>query len=238
VNLALVLSALLMGLAGSVHCVAMCGAASAGAVRACGTQRAQSAWLSFHLGRVLGYALAGAVAASSVSALAWLGQWSPAFRPLWTMAHLLALGLGLWLLWTGRQPAWLERLGRDGNRLASVQSTDAGGWQRIRGPVKAGTIGALWFAWPCGLLQSALMVAALANGPLAGAAVMVVFALASSLALGAAPLLWLRWSGQDVAIGGRITVAIVRLSGAALAGASAWALGHDLWVRVAAYCFS
>jgi hypothetical protein len=30
---------------------------------------------------------------------------------------------------------------------------------------------------------------------------------------------------------------VIRLSGAALA-ASAWALGHDLWMRVAAYCIS
>jgi hypothetical protein len=31
---------------------------------------------------------------------------------------------------------------------------------------------------------------------------------------------------------------VIRLSGAALAVASAWALGHDLWMRVAAYCIS
>jgi len=99
-------------------------------------------------------------------------------------------------------------------------------------------VGAVWFAWPCGLLQSALMVAALANGPAAGAAVMAAFALASSVALGAMPMLWARAAGGSAQWGGRITVWMVRLSGAALAGASAWALGHDLLVRVAAYCFS
>ena len=42
----------------------------------------------------------------------------------------------------------------------------------------------------------------------------------------------------DAGRGNRITTWITRLSGAALAAAAAWALGHDLWVRIAAYCFS
>jgi sulfite exporter TauE/SafE len=235
VDIALVVSALLMGLAGSVHCIAMCGAASAAAVRACGGRQLRSAWLSFHLGRLVGYAAAGAVVASSVSLLARLGAWSPALRPLWTLAHLAALGLGLWLLWKGRQPAWLERLGREGQRIDQVDVT---GWQAMRGPVRAAGVGAVWFAWPCGLLQSALTVAALANGPVAGAAVMASFAVASSVALGGLPALWWRWRGQDAAWGGRVTRWAVRLSGLALAGASAWALGHDLWIRVVAYCLS
>lgn len=228
-NFTLIFSALLMGLAGSVHCVAMCGTASTAAVRACGRSRPLLAAWAFHLGRVLGYAAAGAVVASSVSLLARLGQWSPALRPLWVLAHMAALGLGLWLLWKGRQPEWLESLGRT-DRHVGVQ--DANGWQRMRGPVGAAAIGSVWFAWPCGLLQSALMVAALANGPWAGASVMAAFAVASSFALAGGSALWMRWRGG----GGRATVLIIRLSGAALAGASAWALGHDVWMRVAAYC--
>ena len=193
-------------------------------------------WFGFHFGRLLGYAAAGAVVASSVGLLARLGQWSPALRPLWTLAHLAALALGLWLLWKGRQPEWLDRLGRDGQRANGVAGR--AGWQRMQGPTKAAAAGAVWWAWPCGLLQSALMVAALSNGPWAGAAVMSAFALSSAVALGLAPVLWARWTGGDTRLGGRITQWVVRLSGAALAAASAWALGHDLWVRIAAYCFS
>jgi len=80
------------------------------------------------------------------------------------------------------------------------------------------------------------MVAALANGPLQGAAVMVAFALASSVALGLGPALVLKLCGADRARQERLTVLIVRLSGAALALASIWALGHGLWMKVAAYC--
>ena len=77
--------------------------------------------------------------------------------------QLAALGLGLWLLVTGRQPV-LERLGR-----AILPHRPTAG-KRMRGPAEAALAGGLWFAWPCGLLQSALLVAALANGPAAGAA--------------------------------------------------------------------
>lgn len=219
-----------MGLAGSVHCVAMCGAPSAGLVRACGGARPGASQAMFLLGRLLGYGVAGMLAASSVAVLARLGQWSPALRPLWTLAHMAALALGLWLLWQGRQPAWMERLGRGSDRPSTAPSE----WQRISGPVRATGVGLVWFAWPCGLLQSALMVAALANSPLGGAAVMVSFAVASSPALALAPALWLKWVSGGV----RMTMWVTRLSGAALAAAAAWALGHDLWVRIAAYCFS
>ena len=225
-----------MGLAGSVHCVAMCGTASAAAVRVCSRDRTAWGWLGFHLGRLLGYSAAGAVAAASVALLAGLGAWSPALRPLWVMAHMAGLALGLWLLWQGRQPAWMDRLGREGSPAS--QRAPADGWVRMAGPVKAAAVGSFWFAWPCGLLQSALLVAALANSPAGGAVVMAVFALSSAVALGAGPWLWSRWAARRVELQGRVTVAVIRLSGAALAGASAWALGHDLFERFAAWCLS
>ncbi|MDP3084302.1 MAG: sulfite exporter TauE/SafE family protein, partial [Rubrivivax sp.] len=100
---ALVVSALMLGLAGMPHCAAMCGPACTALTG--GGKTASSA--AFQLTRVASYALAGAAVAASVGALAWLGQISPALRPLWTLAHAAALVLGLWLLWRGRQPAWL-----------------------------------------------------------------------------------------------------------------------------------
>ncbi|MBQ0930982.1 sulfite exporter TauE/SafE family protein [Ideonella sp. 4Y16] len=232
---ALVLSALLMGLAGSLHCIGMCGAASAAAVRGCAPTRPRLGLGFFHLGRLLGYAAAGAVAATSVSWLAQLGQWSPALRPLWALAHMAALALGLWLLIQGRQPQWLDQLGRSGDR-SQVQPVRWHG--RSGSALRASSAGLAWVAWPCGLLQSALMVAALANSAVSGAAVMGAFALASALPLGLAPALWQRLAQGDPSREGRITRWAARLSGAALAGASAWALGHDLFVRFAAWCMS
>lgn len=222
-----------MGLAGSVHCVAMCGATSAAAVGACATGRSRDAWTAFHVGRLVGYAMAGAIAAASVGALARWSAWSPSLRPLWTLLHMGALALGLWLLVRGRQPEWLERLGRGAPRPNQA----AGGWQRIQGPVQAGASGLAWVAWPCGLLQSALVVAALANSAWGGAAVMGSFAIASAPALGLAPWLWLRWQGRGgAAMSGQVNAWAIRLAGGMLASASAWAIGHDLIRRFVAYC--
>ena len=111
----------MLGAAGAPHCAAMCGPASASVLRGCSRHAPHASPLAFHLARVAGYATAGAVAASSVGALAQLGQLSPVLRPLWTLLHCAALGLGLWLLWQGRQPAWLESLGRSASRLAPQQ---------------------------------------------------------------------------------------------------------------------
>lgn len=227
---ALVFSAALMGLAGIPHCLAMCGGTSAGVIRACGGAR--EATLGFHLGRLAGYAAGGAVAASSVALLRQLGEAAPFLRPLWVLVHLAVLGFGLWLLWTGRQPRWMQGQGR-----ALPPELAAQGWQRVQGPARAAGAGALWLAWPCGLLQSALVVATLAGSAASGAAVMAAFAVTSSVGLVAGPALWLRLSGGGAAglVAGRWAV---RLAGAGLVAASGWALGHGLWERVMALCFS
>lgn len=228
-DLALILSAALLGLAGAAHCTAMCGAAGAGVVRACSGGHAVQGWAAFLSGRTLGYALGGAVAASAVSLLAVLGESAGLLRGLWALFHTAAFGLGLWLLITARQPAWLKQIGR----APAVPA--AGGWQRVQGPLRAGGAGLAWLGWPCGLLQSALVVAALANTAAVGSLVMVSFALTSSLGLVAVPVVASR------GVGGRLALLqspawAVRLAGLALAGASAWALGHGLWQRVAALC--
>lgn len=238
---ALILSALLMGLAGSPHCIAMCGAACAAVAGRCGGARPHGALLGFHAGRLAGYATGGAVVAASVSSLGVWAQWSPALRPLWTLVHAAALALGVWLLLKGRQPAFLENVGR-GLRRGGAASVPAGpgGWQPLRGPAQAGAIGLAWLAWPCGLLQSALVVAGLGRDAASGAAIMAAFAIGSSLGLWAGPALWWRWSRgrPGGAATGWFTPALaIRLAGAGLAAASAWALFHDLAVRAIAYCF-
>ena len=220
-NSALAVTGLVMGLAGGPHCIAMCGAPCAGVARACGGPRPGRALLAVHAGRVFSYAVGGAVVAGSVSALA---GWAPTvawLRPLWGMVHLAALALGLWLLWAARQPAWLATMGQQiGRRLAVAP----GGLPRRHGTLRAALLGSLWVAWPCGLLQSALVVAALASGPLSGAAVMATFGLGSAISLWAGPALWWRLAG---ATGGNASQALaVRLAGLVLASASLWALAH------------
>jgi len=236
-NTALIASAALLGLAGTPHCAAMCGAPCAAVVgpRRNGLLRL---WL-FLLARAAGYAAAGAVAAASVDALASWSQWSPALRPLWAALHLAVLVLGLWMLWQGRQPGWMSAIGRSAAMPSA--STAAGAWQPVRGPLRAAAAGGLWVAWPCGLLQSALIVASLAGSAAGGAAAMAGFALASSAGLVAAPWVW-RWLQRGPVGRGPVQAqaasgeALVRAAGALLVLGSAFALGHGVWDQVAAFC--
>lgn len=217
---ALIASAALLGLAGTPHCAAMCGAPCAALVG----PGQPAAVAAFHVARVAGYAAGGAVAAGSVGALLALSGLSPALRPLWALLHAAALALGAWLLWTGRQPAWMARIGR---RPATAA---VGGWQPMMGPLRAAAGGSLWVAWPCGLLQSALLVASMSSGAAAGAAAMAAFALASAAGLLAAPWIW----SKALAGGGERWA--VRAAGALLIAGSGWALGHGVWQQVAAFC--
>lgn len=239
-DLTLALSAFLMGLAGAPHCTAMCGPACAAvlgpAPRGGGALAAPV--LGFHLTRVLSYAAAGAVAAVGV---AWMGAASaaaPLLRPAWTLVHIAAMTLGLWMLWTARQPEWMTRLAR-----RAPSSANPGSWQVVRGPRAAWTAGALWVAWPCGLLHSALVVAGLANTASGGALVMASFAVASAAGLQIAPWAWSRWVSSPSGVAASSTGAqrraawLVRSAGGLLVVGSAWALGMDVWGRVWDYCF-
>ena len=224
---ALLASAALLGLAGTPHCAAMCAAPCAAVCKG----RGASSSLAFHLARVAGYATGGAVVATSVSALAALSQWTPALRPLWVLLHLSFLTLGLWMVATGSQPAWMGKVGRP-PPTAKLASGVTG--VPMRGPWRAAAAGSLWVAWPCGLLQSALLVASLTSGPGAGAGVMAVFAVASSGGLIVAPWLWDRLRNRT---GPKpLEQSLLRLAGGFLVLGSGFSLGHGVWSQVAAFC--
>jgi len=225
---ALVASALLMGVAGAPHCAAMCGAAF-GAVAAPGrngTALANAAAL--HGGRVLGYAAGGAAVAAGVGAFAALGVAAPWLRPLWTLVHVGAIALGLWLLWYGRPPAWLSRAVPAVGAASAAQPIHL--HRRLPAAGRAGVIGACWVGMPCGLLQSALLVAALASDPAQGALVMTAFAVTSGIGLWLGPQLWHRLRAG--ARGEQAAALSVRAAGALLAGASLFALSHGLGAAI------
>jgi sulfite exporter TauE/SafE len=227
----LIASASALGLAGLPHCAAMCAAPCSAA---CGGASAdfRARAVVFQVARLAGYAVAGAVVAGSVGALAQLSAWSPALRPVWALFHALVLALGLWFVWQGRQPAWMGSLGRA--PAPASASAPPQGWQRMQGPARAAAAGMVWVAWPCGLLQSALLVASLANTAAGGALAMAGFALASSAGLVAGPWLWARLRGGGRA--GWSESILIRVSGALLVLGSGFALGQGVWHQVAAYC--
>ena len=125
-------TALVMGLVGGSHCLAMCSAPCAAAEAAGPTPEGLTAleqpiqwtnkkprsvqpWLRtgvFHGGRIVGYAALGAMAAWAMDSLAWLTQQTMALRPLWTLTHVAILAWGLMMLIQSRQPAWIEQCWR------------------------------------------------------------------------------------------------------------------------------
>ncbi|AMO24783.1 hypothetical protein GCM10027034_08560 [Ramlibacter solisilvae] len=221
-SLTLAATALLMGLAGGPHCTAMCGAACAGVVRM-GKQPSLSPWI-FQAGRLVGYSVAGAIAAQTVQGFAWLVEQTAALRPVWTLFHAAILAWGLMLLALARQPMWVSNAGRTvWNRMRPLAGRNGGQF----------TAGVLWAFMPCGLLYSALLVASLSGGPLDGALSMALFAAGSSLWLAAAPRL-LR-TVRDT--GNRIRDRWgTRISGLLLIVAAVFALWVDLWHRIAVWC--
>lgn len=219
----LVIAGFALGIAATPHCAVMCGAPCAALTQGCGRSVG-----GFHVGRLIGYMAAGAVAASSVAALGAWSQAAPALRPLWTLLHLAFFGLGLWWLLTGRQPAWMRRSGAVPVRVVG---------RRAR-TVRATLAGLAWVAWPCAALQGALLLAALGSNATDGALVMGAFTVGSMPGLAAAPWAWARWQSLrgTAAVPAHLAVLGFRVAGAALVIASGWALTHGLWERVAAWC--
>jgi uncharacterized protein len=217
----LAVTALLMGLAGGPHCVAMCGVACAGIAQS-GGGKTRSLWV-FQGGRLLGYSAMGGLAAMSMQSLGWLTVHAAAFRPLWSLVHVAAAMLGLMLVWQAKQPVWLENAARKIWRQA----------QKTTGDMRSGAplvIGILWSLLPCGLLYSALLVAALAGSVADGAAVMALFALSSSVSLMAGPWLWLRLRGQG---SGQWAI---RIAGLMLFATSVGGLWMSLMHNTAPWC--
>ena len=218
----LALTALLMGLLGGPHCIAMCGAPCAGIAQAAGPRSTWALW-AFQFGRVIGYSALGALAAASAQALGWMTTQSAAIRPLWVLMHLAVMITGVLLLVQARQPVWLEEGAR-------------GLWVRVRalqarwGSGAPLAIGVAWALMPCGLLYSGLMVAALTNGPVDGALTMALFAAGTSVSMLIAPRLLLRLRG------GKAGEWAMRLAGLALIGAAGWALWMDLAHDQAPWC--
>jgi uncharacterized protein len=215
---ALIYSALLMGLAGGPHCVAMCGAACTSFTQS--PEKPHAIYL-YHLGRLCGYALLGAIATFAIQSIAWASTYSAILHPLWTFFHVLVFFWGVILLTYARQPIWVDQAGRNIWRHVKKLSLVQGGHFYI---------GMLWALMPCGLLYSALIIASFNGKPLGGALSMAAFAIGSSISLFFAPWLWLKLKTNLVEPYG------MRLAGLLLSAASAWAIWMELSHNTKVWC--
>lgn len=167
-------AAFLAGLLGSGHCFGMCGgiAGSLGAFSGASRRFIALPALQFNLGRILGYAILGAIAAGVLGAAGEIMALKPVGRWLRGLTALMVLLIGLRFLldWRG---------------LDLVERGGAGLWRRIsplaarisRRPDWIGRLGLgiCWGFLPCGLVYTVLVTAASTGSPLAGAGTMAAF---------------------------------------------------------------
>lgn len=192
-----------VGLAGSVHCIGMCGgivgALSAGAPRRTipivptgGTAALALAdsgvarVLAYNAGRIGSYMVAGALAAGLANGAASLARIAAWQGFAYLLANLMLIALGLYLM-----DAW--------RGLAHVEQAGKVLWRRVQPLMrpllpmdtlpKAFALGGLWGWVPCGMVYSVLLTALLSGSAAGGAAVMLAFGLGTLpmlLALGLA----------------------------------------------------
>ncbi len=153
-----------LGLAGSLHCVAMCGPL-VGVVAPVLGRRLWPALL-YQIGRVWSYAVIGALAGMAGASVGLIGLG----RGLSVVAGVTMLGMavGQAVRFPSAVGAWWTR------HLARALGVVAG--TRARHPrASALGAGAINGALPCGLVYAAALVAATTGRPLDGAGVMLAF---------------------------------------------------------------
>jgi len=145
------LALFLVGLLGGTHCVGMCG----GIVSAM-SMGGQAGWglhLAYNAGRILSYAVAGAVAGALGAASLGLEGQVPVRMVLYFIANLMLVALGLYLIGLSGALAFTERAGQALWRRVQPLTRR---FLPVRGVAQAFPLGMLWGWLPCGLVYSAL----------------------------------------------------------------------------------
>ncbi len=183
-TLALLFAAWLTGLAGgSGHCLGMCGGiVGMLGVRQAPGLRGYATLAAAHLGRVGGYAMAGAIAGFVGATAVGLPFGSGGLLALRIVAAALVLAVGLQLL---LERPLLRGLERHGAKLWRHVAPHLRGLLPPRDPVRALAVGALWGWLPCGLVYAQLTIAGASGGALQGALVMAAFGLGTIVSLSA-----------------------------------------------------
>ncbi|MBA4039621.1 MAG: sulfite exporter TauE/SafE family protein [Planctomyces sp.] len=221
----------LASLLGSAHCAGMCGAiatmslepargAGAGSRRAGGGQRARAA-VAYHAGRLVSYALLGALAGVVGTLVDRGGDLAGVRRVAGVLASLamVGCGLGVLLVHAGCAVRWPRLPGVLGG-LASRAHRVAWGLPMVW---RAGAIGLLTALLPCGWLYVFVTAAAGTGSPVGGAALMAAFWLGTVPALAA------------VGLGARSVLARARLRSGVVSAAAMIVLGGVLlWAGAAA----
>ena len=172
------LTAYLLGLIGSVHCMGMCG----GIVGALSMNTQHQGYarlqLAYHLGRIITYGALGFVAGL-------VGLWLSSSHQyvgvvLRSLSGILLILMGAYLFGASQALNWLERLG--GHLWKRVQPLSKN-LIPIKQAKHAIVLGLIWGLLPCGLVYSTLSWALVSADPLKSASLMMVFGLGNLPAL-------------------------------------------------------
>ena len=168
-NSAVIFTAFATGLAGSAHCIGMCGGISVSLGLGSMKKRLLPV---YHLGRLASYTTLGLVFGSLLPLIgvrAYNAIWGASLR---IAAALIMLAIGLQIIFGVNFLRYLERYG---SRL----------WRPLAGlvqsllPVQTGSdallLGFLWGLLPCGLIYSALALAVVSGNPLQAGLAMLAF---------------------------------------------------------------
>lgn len=185
----LLTGALLSGLLGSVHCMAMCGGIAVGLSSGVEREHAGAAALRLNLGRIAGYTVAGALVGGFGAGLLVLARSEVLHWALRALVGLVLIVAAIRILWPRlavARPALESRV------WARMQP-----WMRAllpaRTPGRQLLAGALWGWLPCGLSMTLLSAAWLTASAAEGALVMATFGLGTAITM-----LPLTWSGHRI----------------------------------------
>ena len=157
------LAAVLMGLISSLHCIGMCGSiigtltfSLAPEIRS-NKFRLFNIVFNYNLGRISSYAVAGALVGIMSEILSLPFSQGQAHRLLQILSALVMTGAGLYLAGWFPRYAYIEKLG---TRLWRKIEPFGRRLIPVRRPYQALLFGMVWGWLPCGLIYSALALAA------------------------------------------------------------------------------
>lgn len=183
------IAAFLIGIAGSVHCTAMCGGVIAGLNFAIPKGKALLPYaLSYNLGRISSYAAAGALAGTLGNIFSHQIADGIVLLKLVSGVFLILLAAYIGNWWRGL--AWLESQGK---HLWKFLMPFSKKFVPFVSPLSALPYGLIWGWLPCGLVYSTLTWSLSSGSGTAGALWMLCFG------LGTLPsTLLIAWSSKDL----------------------------------------
>ncbi len=170
-------AAFLIGLLGATHCIGMCGGITGALSMAIppGPKRQNrllATLLSYNLGRIFSYSLAGFI----LGAFGWLlgEQATIISTALRSFAAILLIVMGLYIAGWWKGLVFIEKLGGGLWKLIQPWSKKALPVKNLKGAL---LLGLIWGWLPCGLVYSTLIWSSMAGEPIFSALLMTAFGL-------------------------------------------------------------